>query len=486
MTNARMRIGALFAALSIGVGLSACNAPSADNVNLVSQATVDQTVACDNVVGTLNRLSEAERATGEDQLDKLSKLGLEKPEQLTVAKGFVEARQKACTSTSTLASSSTTATTTTSVAPRPADDGKADAKNQSGGSLQNLPVLGAVPNQIAIGDTTGNPRTPAVAGADLLQKCKESARNWAQLAQCVGDQQWYIDGINAQRASLGFGWDDILAWAKLSVGFDTRLIHVFGMSEADKPKDVARREAAAKLGDPSIMKLEVVYHPSCFMNTRGLEARKMSPFVDCQRQVRVSLAPLVVENGKVVGLRADAGIFVDCLNPWALLREIVITRWDSPGVPKPTPSAPPQGGGNPPPAPPVSGPPPAAPPVAPPNGGGNPPPVVPPVTPPVGKNPALGSDPQGNAPTGGGQKDQPGPGAPTPAPVPTFRPDPYVPPVAPVAPAPAPTPPPVVQVPKPAATPAPQPTVAPSAQPPNHGTVPTATDKGCNNPEFCG
>lgn len=172
----------------------------------------------------------------------------------------------------------------------------------------------------------------------------------------------------------------------------------------------------------------------------------MQDFVYCppnSRQVRVSLLPVVMENGAIVGIRdTQSGVFVDCLNVWWIPPVVKVD-----GVPPQTPPAPK----------PVPKPKPKPSPTPQPGPSEKPSPTCPPGM--HGKPPLCKDDPakdpaaQGNAPTGGGKNADPGPGVPNPQP--TFRPDPRPNPTPPPAPAPtprpAPAPPPETQAPQPSA-----------------------------------
>lgn len=322
---------------------------------------------------------------------------------------------------------------------------------------------------IVVGDSTKDPDTPPVLNTSVLpEKCR-GAINWAQVRDCVNGEQWYIDGINRMKPFSGFNWDDVLTWADAKrpdgnpVG-DARLIQVYNLTEAQKPKDVAKSDVRGLVGDDKALeKMQIAPYKGNFVNTRGLEHERVSPFVDPSRQVRVSLAPLVMKDGKAVGLNPNGGIFVDCWNIWGMAYAI------APAPDKPALCPPGSGRPNMP---------------IPPEGphGCNPPGTSTTVstttststcvgctttttTPPVEiKDRRQGSNYQGNV-TEGGQKAQPGPGTldPPPIVVTTTRVNPPPPPPAP----PANTTQPV----KPTSTGAPPPT-NPGAGTSNSGTVP--------------
>lgn len=308
------------------------------------------------------------------------------------------------------------------------------------GELEQLPVVAG--GDVVRGDSTTSPETPSVVPVAVIRECGTLA-TWKSLVDCMGDQQWYIDGVNQMKSYTGFDWSDVKKWAEGSKNIDARVIQVYNLEISDED---ARDAVRSLIGDAAD-KLSVVRHGD-FVNTRGLEQGTVSPFLDRKQQVRVSLAPLVYTNGKPSGLRADAGVFVDCLNIWA--------------IPKAVGKVPPNPGRSVPPAP--SNPPGTVPPTTVPP---TTPPTTPPTVPPTTGNPKSPEQdpyPRGNAPQGGGPNATPGPGVQKPYTPPPATP--YVPPAPPVH-TPPPAPPTVTQQPAP-----PQPTtVAPGTQPPNHGTV---------------
>lgn len=329
------------------------------------------------------------------------------------------------------------------------------------GSILQLPV---VPDNvdIIVGDSTKDPDTRPVMPA-LPDNCR-GAINWTQVRDCVGTEQWYIDGINMMKPYSRFNWDDVLKWADAKrpdgkpVG-DARLIQVYHLTEAQKPKDVAKNDVRSLVGnDQALANMQVAPYKGDFVNTRELENERVSPFVDQGRQVRVSIAPLILnEKGEAVGLNPNGGIFVDCFNIWGMAYAIAPAPGKPAVCPGTTMPIPPEGpkGCNPP--------------------GTSTPPTTSTTstcvgctttttTPPVEtKDRRQGSNYQGNV-TEGGQKAQPGPG--------TQDPPPIVVTTTRVNPPPPPPPPPAgTQTPTPTSTGTPPPS-NPGAGPSNSGTVP--------------
>lgn len=329
---------------------------------------------------------------------------------------------------------------------KPGDEQRTDVTGTTGG-LQQLPVVQG--GDIVRGDSTASPETPSVVPADAIEKCGTLA-TWQSLVDCMGSQQWYIDGINQMQPYTGFNWEDVKKWGMDSKGFDARVIQVYNLEISDVD---ARSAVRSLIGEEAAKTLQIVRNGD-FVNTRGLEEGKLSPFLDRKRQVRVSLAPLVYANGKPSGMRSDAGVFVDCLNVWAIPKSVG-TVPPNPARDVPPPPSNPPGTVPPPSSPPPSSPPPPPPPVI---------TTTPPPPPPPGKLPTVDPYPRGNAPQGGGQNATPGPGVAQPYTPPPATP--YTPPPAPAY-TPPPAPPVITQQPA-----APQPpVVVPSQQPPNNGTI---------------
>ncbi len=441
-------------------GLAACG--SADETESWSPYPLSPNGAAENIpcehiesaFSQIEKAREASRLDGDHSLSQLIGLTNDNGELDQEKVEDVERRLRERKASPACDDPETTPTPSdgdTETAPAPSD-GDAGVRD-SDGQLRSLPLVDQVGRTPAPVDTTSDPRSPATY-ADAM-KCSP-VRNWAELVTCIGDQQWYKDGVNARKAKTGFDWNDVETWGE-ATDVDTRVIHVFNMSVGEKSDEAARKDARALIGNDAD-KLSVVRH-QCIINTRGLEGDKMEDFTDCRKMVRVSLSPLAYREGKVGGLRADAGIFVDCLNIWWLPQAVIKNGPPPPppgrGGPPPsdTPSIvtpPPPGRGGP---PPVTTHPPGPPPVSPPPGTTQPPP------PPAPKVPGADPYPRGNAPIGGGPNVNPGPGVQQPwTPPPAV---PYVPPAPPAPPQPA--------APPVGSTPEPAPIVIPTPEVDNGG-----------------
>lgn len=201
----------------------------------------------------------------------------------------------------------------------PQDDDTIGVENPNG-KLEAMSVVGK-DNEAALNtaDTTSDSRTPAtVSGAFREQAgCELWVSTWSDLVDCMGNQQWYIDALNARSNNTGFTWDDVLKWAKdPQLNGKTQLvIHVFGTEVTDKEAREIAHEVVANNVDVNV--LPIVRHDVGFANTRATGHHKVGDFYDKRQMVRVSLAPVSYNaDGTVKGLRSDAGVFVDCFNIW--------------------------------------------------------------------------------------------------------------------------------------------------------------------------
>ena len=208
----------------------------------------------------------------------------------------------------------TSASPSSSPSAKPKDDGTATV-----GKKEKVPLVKSAPGSPSA-DTTGDPNTPSSIPAGICP----TLESWQSLVTCVENNhlQWYIDGVNQRAKSTGFDWTDVKRWAvaKTAKGNvpEARVIEVYGKGITNKE---ARSRAADLVGVKAAKSLQIVHQPSCFDNTRGLEAGTMQDFVYCppdSRQVRVSLVPLKLDKkGHVVALLdTDSGVFVDCQNVW--------------------------------------------------------------------------------------------------------------------------------------------------------------------------
>ncbi len=216
--------------------------------------------------------------------------------------------------TPSVSPSSASPSPTTSATTPPPSDGTAGIEDANG-ELRSLPLADQAGDEATPVNTTADPRSPATFD------CPTLSRNWTEFVACIGDRQWYKDGVNARKSMTGFDWSDIERWAADGKGFDTRVIQVFnwsGISDAD-----VRAQAATYVGTVAAGKMDIVRHDTCIVNTRGFGSEQVQDFVDCRKMVRVSLAPLVYTDGQVTGLRGDSGGFDDCANLWWLPRQFV-------------------------------------------------------------------------------------------------------------------------------------------------------------------
>jgi hypothetical protein len=370
---------------------------------------------------------------------------------------------------------------------------KNEVMTRDGNRVQLSVATGLVPTA----DTTHEADTPPVAPLPFLERCK-GVLGWDELVKCVGDEQWYKDGVTKMKPYTGFDWNDVIKWADTKVDdpntpevdskpINSRAIHVYGWTEQEKSQEQARTDVRALVNDEAALKdMPVVYHlepsgtPLSFANSRDLEGDRVNPFVDRKKQVRVALSPIVFdEQGRATKLRGDAGIFVDCLNIWGMPFSIaprpgtpVLCPPDSGMAGQPIPSEGPKG------CTPPSTPPTTTTDTTPPHTTTTTPPVCPPGqhgTPPVCKD---GPDKLPTHGNGTGTNIDPGPGK-------------YIPPTQmeqPPATSRINPPPPSTNKPAPPATvkatvvPT-QSTVQPSSQPTKSATLPGGP--GCGNPELC-
>lgn len=205
-------------------------------------------------------------------------------------------------------------TTTSSTATPPPSDGTAGVAD-SDGELRSLPLVDDN-DTIISGDSTGDPRTPA---SYELAKENGPLVTWADAERELGKLDWYVEAVEARKSKTGFDWEDVSKWAT-ATDIDPRVIHVFNMDVTDQ----GARDAVRDLVGSDADRMPIARHMTCIVNTRGFGHETVQDFADCRKMVRVSLAPIVYdEKGEPVGLRSDAGIFVDCLNIWWIPRQVV-------------------------------------------------------------------------------------------------------------------------------------------------------------------
>ncbi|MFZ1250060.1 MAG: hypothetical protein WAR37_01245 [Candidatus Microsaccharimonas sp.] len=223
--------------------------------------------------------------------------------------------------------------------------------NQSGqvgveendGTQFTLPLVSGSDSTLIV-DSTTQAATPPLLDGSL--RFTAQTLTWEGLVQRVGNQQWYIDGINARAAQTGFTWDDVLRFASVNrmkdgkvdnSGVNALAIQIF--NRPDLTDDQARAEVA-KYITPEVEKvINVTVYPvldqsgnivraglpiqrinNGFINTMNVGSKaepSMGNYFDTQRMVRVSLMPITFDDaGKAVSLDGSrgAGIFIDCGN----------------------------------------------------------------------------------------------------------------------------------------------------------------------------
>ena len=178
-------------------------------------------------------------------------------------------------------------------------------------------------------DSTTDPNTPPLLDGAL--RYQNITQNWGDLVERVDGQQWYKDGINARETETGFGWDEILKFAEIEAEFatnhkvlDSRVIQVFnlpGMSDK-QARDAVRPYLGSDADELPIVRID-----QPFLNTINVgtaDKPRMGQYLDAQHMVRVSLAPIRLDdNGEPVldedgipmlDMSRGAGIFIDCGN----------------------------------------------------------------------------------------------------------------------------------------------------------------------------
>lgn len=178
-------------------------------------------------------------------------------------------------------------------------------------------------------DTTQDPNTPPLLDGAL--RYQNLTRNWGDLVERVGDQQWYKDGLDEFEVQSGFGWDEVEKFAEIEeeyaaedIVLETRVIFVQKRSDMS---DVAVRDAVRPyLGDDADT-LDIYRVDQAIMdtyNTGTSEAPHMEDFAHDESMVRVTLVPFLLdsegnpvvdENGiPKLDLSRGAGVFIDCGN----------------------------------------------------------------------------------------------------------------------------------------------------------------------------
>lgn len=322
----KRKLAGVLCASSLVVVLAACGSANASSDT--------QPVACDVVVAQLttaqSELSAAQSSAAEKDGTDGQVEAYRAADQAQSKVDDLQAKQATCVSTSPTAPASTTtvssttdsstsaaaATTTASVA-LAALHGDTQVVN-GGGGLETVPFVSG--HSVNDGDTRSNTDMPGLNA--LLPDCGVVV-TWTDLVTCVevNHAQWYIDGVNAHAGELHYNWDDVLRWgaARTPSGniADPRVVLLYG-SKTSLSDDEAR---AAVTGLTNGATLGVFRHDRpAFMNTWRTAGTtpSMTMFADYGNEVRVSLAPLVLNpDGTVAGINKDLvfyGVFVECLN----------------------------------------------------------------------------------------------------------------------------------------------------------------------------
>lgn len=174
---------------------------------------------------------------------------------------------------------------------------------------------------------------------DFGQQYQANTLTWQGLVERVGDQQWYIDGVNARAAQTGFTWDDVLRFASVNrvetdedgnemvAGVNALAIQIYNLTSEEMTDNEARAAVAEYITPEveSVIGITVAELPiqrigGGFVNTRNVgtkEAPVMGDYFSPEKMVRVSLMPIVFnEAGQPVSLDGSraTGVFIDCGN----------------------------------------------------------------------------------------------------------------------------------------------------------------------------
>lgn len=213
------------------------------------------------------------------------------------------------------------------------DDGKVGVEDADSTIAVNLPLYNGDGDGVVTIDSTDDGNVAPLL--DYNQRYTANTLTWAGLVDRVGSQQWYIDGINANAAKTGFGWNDVLKFAQANrIGDDGKVegvnalaIQVFNIS-GDEMSDAQVRDQVAQYVTSEIQKsvgIDVDQLPiqrinNGFINTRNIGSTtspEMGTYFDNEKMIRVSLMPLIFdESGNATALDGSrgAGIFIDCGN----------------------------------------------------------------------------------------------------------------------------------------------------------------------------
>jgi len=202
------------------------------------------------------------------------------------------------------------------------------------GTVTNLPLFAGGEDTVVI-DTTTIDGTPPLIQPTLLDgslRFTAQTLTWDGLVQRVGDQQWYIDGVNARAAQTGFNWDDVLKFAAANKVVDDKVqgVNALAIQIFNRPDltDEQARDEVRKYITPAeeaimgitVNDLPIQHINNGFTNTRNIGtfgSPQMGDYFDTSKMIRVSLMPITFnEAGEAVSLDGSrgAGIFIDCGN----------------------------------------------------------------------------------------------------------------------------------------------------------------------------
>jgi hypothetical protein len=303
--------------IALTAGCGSGNEPDRPNPFNVSTVEKAQEAPCDKAQDAASEVTSINDATNsQKRRDGLNAWSIDPESTKDEVQKLIDALETRAKSEACTSGSGEDAT--------PVSDPEPQAKTaKTNGEVADLPFVEGGPRVDV--DSTSDPRTPPVVADVKMAKVKD----WGELYDLMKDEQWYIDGINARKAETGWDWDDVKTWANARTRdgevADARVIKVFNLSEAQVSDDEARAIVKKALGNDKAFDTMRVERHSCFINTRGLERKQMSDFIDCKQQVRVALVPLVLNaDGSVRGrqINATSWVFVDCLNLGRLYYEM--------------------------------------------------------------------------------------------------------------------------------------------------------------------
>jgi hypothetical protein len=333
-------IKGLFGATAIAAALlvSGCGATQSDQpINLTDATQLNQLCGtkAHDIANTVSVDANAQAGSGKRNELKYWGLDPSNDKQIADIQTKLNARQVPCTTASAAATPSASPTSSPSAGGgmKQGDATVADAN----GKREGLPSLsgGAIPN----GNTTNIQQMPPLSGALALdcgtlqdQKTLAPLQGWDSLVPCIDKSgaagQQYKDQVNKMHdeGTISFTWSDVQKWASAKTKDgklpESRVIQVYGYTQAEMPIEQARINIADLVGGKDVAEtLQVVYKPASFIDTlRPLykdQVMSIQEFVDFNKQVRVSLEPLVLDqSGTAVGVDTNSasGIFADCYN----------------------------------------------------------------------------------------------------------------------------------------------------------------------------